>query len=396
VADNDKDRPQITQSSNSNEPPTGAPMPSPQQSALQEAARRASRLSRTPPPPPPSGLPRSEPEPPPSPKAGDHEHHPTTKTLDYLALGIILAPAPEVIAMYLRHEDIDWQRVAISFVVSTIIGSAILWFAHGWHKTAGGLAAFKGRINRADDYFVVRAAIIAFFMIVPVLIAPLISGAPVQQSPTQPGFTQQQVDAKIATALANVNSQLAEAIQQKNAALAASKERDELAQQLQQSQKSSSPTAPYTRKLGPIAVLNAFSESGAIWRKLVPSNTGILITATPENRELAFNLSNIFQVGMREVSDKLRPGQQWLLQSPDYGVDIDAPRLPSSGYSGMVIHGSGDGQSELKAFLERCFVTRQTPKTTEGLANYYKLDNVFWIEIGSGSPWKPDATVCSG
>ncbi len=144
-----------------------------------------------------------EPEPPPSPKAGDHEHHPTTKTLDYLGLGIILAPAPEVIAMYLRHEDIDWQRVATSFVVSIIIGSAILWFAHGWHKTAGGLAAFRGRINRADDYFVVRAAIIAFFMIVPVLIAPLVSGAPVQ-----PGFTQQQVDEKIAAATTNLAAQV--------------------------------------------------------------------------------------------------------------------------------------------------------------------------------------------
>jgi hypothetical protein len=175
-----------------------------------------------------------------------------------------------------------------------------------------------------------------------------------------------------------------------------SKERDDLAQQLQQSRKSSSPTTSYDRKMGPIAVLNAFSESGAIWRKVVPANTGILITADSENRELASNLSNIFQVGMREVSDKLKPGQPWLLQPPDYSVDIDAPRLPSSGYSGVVIHGSGDGQSELRAFLDRCFITRQTPKTTDGLASYYKLDNVLWIEIGPGSPWKPDPTICSG
>jgi outer membrane murein-binding lipoprotein Lpp len=185
---------------------------------LHQTLERVDGESSAPPPPPPSDPSRSEPEPPSSAKAGDHEHHPTTKTLDYLALGIILAPAPEVIAMYLRHEDIDLKRVVISFVVSTTIGSAILWFAHGWHKTAGGLATFKGRINRADDYFVVRAAIIAFFMIVPVLIAPLISGVPVQPSPIQPGFTQQQVDAKIASAVANLNAQLTEANRQRDAA----------------------------------------------------------------------------------------------------------------------------------------------------------------------------------
>lgn len=117
-------------------------------------------------------------------KTSDHERHPTTKTLDYLGLGVILAPAPEVIAMYLRHEDIDWQRVAISFVASILAGSAILWFAHGWRKPAGVLAALRGRINSADDYFAVRAALIAFFMIAPVLIAPLISGTAPVPPPT--------------------------------------------------------------------------------------------------------------------------------------------------------------------------------------------------------------------
>ena len=53
MANNDKERPQITQSSNSNEPPPCAPILSPQQSALQEASRRVSNISRTPAPSPP-------------------------------------------------------------------------------------------------------------------------------------------------------------------------------------------------------------------------------------------------------------------------------------------------------------------------------------------------------
>jgi hypothetical protein len=105
-----------------------------------------------------------------------HEHHPATKTLDYLGLGIILAPAPEVMSMYLHHEEIDWLRVAISFAISIVLGSAILWFAHGWRDTAGKLANFRALASRADDYFLVRLVVIAFFMISPVLMAPLISG----------------------------------------------------------------------------------------------------------------------------------------------------------------------------------------------------------------------------
>jgi hypothetical protein len=259
---------------------------------LHNAYEQADWGELPPPPTPPSDPPRPEPEPPPSPKAGSHEHHPTTKTLDYLGLGIILAPAPEVIAMYLRHEDIDWRRVVAAFLVSTVIGSSILWFAHGWRKTAGGLAALRGYLNRADDYFWVRAIIIVFFMISPVLIAPLISGAPVQPSPAQPGFTQRQVDEKIAAATAPIQQKLDEANRQAKTA-------DEAARKpaLPSAPTSISPPSPITNaSIGPgfnipLELTGTFLKGGKILKYVVD------FTFNSQNREKGWQPHTRFKIG---------------------------------------------------------------------------------------------------
>ena len=141
----------------------------------------------------------------------DHEHHPTTKTLDYFALGCILAPAPEVIGLYLRSEHMDWGRVVISFVVSTAIGIAVLWLARSWRYLAAKGAAL-------DNYFLGRAAIIAFFMLIPSLTAPFFEGSP-------PAASQTGYDA-LELKLGQSTSDLA----------AAHTERDQLKQQLAASQ----------------------------------------------------------------------------------------------------------------------------------------------------------------
>jgi hypothetical protein len=318
-----------------------------------------------PPPPPPSDPPRSEPEPPPSPKAGDHEHHPTTKTLDYLALGIILAPAPEVIAMYLRHEDIDWQRVVISFVVSIIIGSAILWFAHGWHKTAGGLATFKGRINRADDYFVVRAAIIAFFMIVPVLIAPLVSGVPVQLSPAQTGFTQQQVDEKISNAVANLNSQLTEANRQKEAER---READAFRQQIQ----NAPPRPPTPEEQVPINwqpdfQLNWYGDQKIAWIRFIGVSTALArikdayVISTLTGHKEQLDVANATNFNERWKIDRVEPipkgAQVFLVYEPK-----PSPPLPDfmSQWGAFEFHVVYDNKEYVKIYSQDYINSKMT------------------------------------
>jgi len=148
----------------------------------------------------------------------------------------------------------------------------------------------------------------------------------------------------------------------------------------------------YGKKMGPINTLNAFSATGGIWRELMPQDIAILFTASPENNELFLDLHRIFEVGLREVRDQVKPGRSPLLQPPNYQRDLDAPPLAATDLSGIIIH--GPVPDSLRRFFENCFVTRWTEKVPEGLANYYKFQRVIWIEIGNGFPWKTPG-ICS-
>jgi hypothetical protein len=189
---------------------------------------------------------------------------------------------------------------------------------------------------------------------------------------------------EIAKATAPLQSRLDEAIRQRDAAQA------DLTRLRQQPTIQASP--PYAKKMGPIYTLNAFSQTGAIWRELVPKNQAILFTASPDNKELWLDLHRIFEVGMREVQSQMTPGKSPLLQLPNYQRDIDAPSLAATNISGIIIHGAVP--DDLRAFFERCFVTRWTEKVPDGLTEYYKFQHVIWIEIGNGFPWK-GPTECS-
>jgi hypothetical protein len=145
---------------------------------------------------------------------------------------------------------------------------------------------------------------------------------------------------------------------------------------------------PYIRNLGPMTTLNSFSLSRDIWRKLVVEDIAVVITAPKENMLLKVNLESIFGVGLQDIREQLPHGRGLLVQPPNYEVDIDAPRLKDSGYSGIIIHGHSSALELIDNFLRDCFVTRQTPKIVDGLPEYYKAHNVMWIEIGTGSPWK--------
>lgn len=144
------------------------------------------------------------------PPSDGHEHHPTTKTLDYIALGIILAPAPEVISMYLHHENIDLVRVAISFLFSIVIGALVLWFAHGWKSVPARLDKIRTGMSHADDYFWVRALVIAFFMIVPSILSPFIF-----YTTSEPSANQQEIS-DLRSQVSSLQSQLSTANQQRD------------------------------------------------------------------------------------------------------------------------------------------------------------------------------------
>jgi hypothetical protein len=97
---------------------------------------------------------------------------------------------------------------------------------------------------------------------------------------------------------------------------------------------------------------------------------------------------------MKEISSQIAPGKSPLLQPPNYQRDIDAPRLVATDLSGIVLHGDAAGLAIVRLFFERCFFTRLTSKVPEGLADFYKVRSVVWVEIGKGLPWQ-HPTLCA-
>jgi hypothetical protein len=50
-----------------------------------------------------------------------------TKTLDYIALGLLLAPPTVVVDMYLKGDhSINWQKTAITAVICWVAGALVL------------------------------------------------------------------------------------------------------------------------------------------------------------------------------------------------------------------------------------------------------------------------------
>lgn len=77
----------------------------------------------------PSAVPSLEP-----PRASSHTERPGTKTLDYIALGLLLAPPAVVVDMYLKGTSIDWQKTAIAVVACWTAGGLTVWASHAWQS----------------------------------------------------------------------------------------------------------------------------------------------------------------------------------------------------------------------------------------------------------------------
>jgi hypothetical protein len=138
-------------------------------------------------------------------EAGKTPDLPGTKTLDYLGLGLLLAAPAVVVDMYVRGSPIDWRKVTVAAAVSCLAGGLCVWASHWWQawRTANNrllpyLAAFE---NRFWGKGVIVAAAIGFALVLRSLLS-------VEPPSAQPGFTQQQVNEKIAAAIKPIQAQL--------------------------------------------------------------------------------------------------------------------------------------------------------------------------------------------
>jgi hypothetical protein len=100
---------------------------------------------------------------------------PGTKTLDYVGLGLVLAPPAVVLDMYLKGTDINWRRVAIATVISWIAGAIAVWASHRWSTWRGFVPRLLPYLATFENKFWGKAIIIASAMGLALILSSVLS-----------------------------------------------------------------------------------------------------------------------------------------------------------------------------------------------------------------------------
>jgi hypothetical protein len=145
-------------------------------------------------------------------------------------------------------------------------------------------------------------------------------------------------------------------------------------------------------QMGPINTENMIGGTEEVMKRLAAAdNQGILVTSAPQNADFGNELANLFNAGLYRLFSlpeyKGVNTKRLVLSLPDYSVYIDAPRLPASDASGIIVHGDGPIEDLIQHALSRCFVVRRASKVPSAFADYLKR-NVVWIEVGNGPLWR--------
>lgn len=145
----------------------------------------------------------------------------------------------------------------------------------------------------------------------------------------------------------------------------------------------------YPRLIGAVNVMNMISSVGALSSALSPGTAVLVTSDDPRNAAIRDSLIRI--LGSAWMYNKTKPLKLEAL--PDYRKYLDAPTLPKSAKSGVIVHAAEGVLRSLRTKtslinLLHCFTVKYTHEVPRGLAAFYKANHVLWIEIGSGSPWR--------
>jgi hypothetical protein len=185
---------------------------------------------------------------------------------------------------------------------------------------------------------------------------------------------------------------------------AVTQERDAARQQNQALQSQLGSMGSFAQRLG---VIDPWNATNLYWggkeliNRLRKHNAALLITAPPENEILGDYISSLIN-GASVILDSEHPEQKnaatypLLVRRPSE-TDLDAPKLPSPDFNGVVIHGYGEIEDDVEGLLHgirRCIIIKKTKHSIKGLSQYYKRD-VIWIEVGKLPPWNNSPTCAS-
>ncbi|MDR3425504.1 MAG: hypothetical protein P4M13_10620 [Alphaproteobacteria bacterium] len=86
---------------------------------------------------------------------------PGTKTLDYIALGLLLAPPAVVVEMYIKNEAIDWTRTTVATIACWVVGGLFVLASHRWQSLRPISWRVLPYLVAAESRFWVKALIVA-------------------------------------------------------------------------------------------------------------------------------------------------------------------------------------------------------------------------------------------
>jgi hypothetical protein len=101
---------------------------------------------------------------PPSPAPNEPKERPGTKTLDYIALGLLLAPPAVVLDMYLKDLPINWRKITIAAPVCWLAGGLAVLASHGWQSWRSADRSVLPYLVAAENKFWVKGLIVAAAM----------------------------------------------------------------------------------------------------------------------------------------------------------------------------------------------------------------------------------------
>ncbi len=81
---------------------------------------------------------------------------------------------------------------------------------------------------------------------------------------------------------------------------------------------------------------------------------------------------------------------------PDRRIDWGAPNLVATKHGGLLVHGDSALSESIASLFEGCFLVGETTDSVDGLKTFTKQQNVIWIEIGDGVPWKAQTNSTMG
>jgi hypothetical protein len=101
-----------------------------------------------------------------------------TKTLDYIALGLLLAPPAVVVEMAIKGDNIDWRKTVIATAVCWILGGVFVWASHRWKSWRSAIPKAMPYLAAAENKFWVKGAIVAAAMGGALALSSILSNGP--------------------------------------------------------------------------------------------------------------------------------------------------------------------------------------------------------------------------